>query len=140
MKSEEAVAILASEGRAQVTLKSKDTQFAVVKLPKCLEGPHDTYDRSTNSSRLQHRSRSKNRDGHSSTHDTREGRNQKRIHGATIFIENRNTSKHSPIDMTRLSYPFGAAIHYRSVAFPDRSLVSTDVISERDSTPRPLRP
>jgi len=33
----------------------KDTQFAAVKLPKCLEGPHNTYDRSTNSSRLQHR-------------------------------------------------------------------------------------
>ena len=31
------------------TLKSKDTQFATVKLPKCLEGPHNTYDRSTNS-------------------------------------------------------------------------------------------
>jgi len=25
------------------TLKSKDTQFAAVKLPKCLEGPHNTY-------------------------------------------------------------------------------------------------
>ena len=65
-------------------MKSKDTQFAAVKLPKCLEGPHNTYNRSTNSSRLQHRSRSKSRDGHSSTHDTREGSSQKRIHGATI--------------------------------------------------------
>ena len=27
--------------------KSKDSQFAAVKLPKCLEGPHNTYDRST---------------------------------------------------------------------------------------------
>ena len=34
------------------TLKSKDTQFVIVKLPKCLEGPHNTYDRSTNSSRI----------------------------------------------------------------------------------------
>jgi len=25
-------------------LKSKDTQFVAVKLPKCLEGPHNTYD------------------------------------------------------------------------------------------------
>jgi len=62
----------------------KDTQFAAVKLPKCLEGPHNTYDRSTNSNRMQHRSRSNSRDGHSSTHDTREGSSQKRIHGATI--------------------------------------------------------
>jgi len=52
-------------------IKSKDTQFAVVKLPKFLEGPHNTYDRSTNSSRTNHRSRIKNRDGHSSTHDMR---------------------------------------------------------------------
>ena len=51
----------------------KDTQFAVVKVPKCLEGPHNTYDRSTKSSRMQHRSRSNRRDGHSSTYDTREG-------------------------------------------------------------------
>ena len=36
----------------QETLKSKDTRFAAVKLPKCLEGPHSTYDRFTNSSRL----------------------------------------------------------------------------------------
>ena len=33
---------------------------------------------------MQHRSRSKSRDGHSSAHDTREGSGQKRIHGATI--------------------------------------------------------
>ena len=33
----------------------KDTQFANVKSPKYLEGPHITYDRSTNSSRMQHR-------------------------------------------------------------------------------------
>jgi len=52
--------------------QSTDTQFAAVKLPKCLEGPHNTYDISTNSSRLQHRSRSNSRNGHSSTHDTRE--------------------------------------------------------------------
>jgi len=30
-------------------LKSKDAQFAVVKFPKCLEEPYNTYDRSTNS-------------------------------------------------------------------------------------------
>ena len=65
-------------------MKSTDTQFAAVKLPKCLERPHTTYDRSTNSSRMKHRSRSNSRDGHSSTHDTREGSSQKRIHGATI--------------------------------------------------------
>ena len=34
-----------------------------------------------------------------------------------LFIENRNSSKHPPIDMTRLSYPFGVAIHSRSVIF-----------------------
>jgi len=34
------------------TLKSKDTQFAAVKLPKCLEGPYKSFDRSTNSSRM----------------------------------------------------------------------------------------
>ena len=34
----------------QGRLKSKDTQFAAVKLPKCLEAPYNTYDRSTNSS------------------------------------------------------------------------------------------
>jgi len=45
-------------------------QFAVVKLPKCLEETHNTYDRSTNNSSMQHRSRSNSRDGHSSTHDT----------------------------------------------------------------------
>jgi len=33
-------------------LRSKDTQFAAVELPKCLEGPHNTYNRSTNRSRL----------------------------------------------------------------------------------------
>jgi len=64
--------------------ESLPTQFAAVKLPKCLEGPHNTYDRSTNSSKMQHSSRSNSRDGHSSTHDTREGSSQKRIHGATI--------------------------------------------------------
>jgi len=52
--------------------------------PKCLEGSHNTYDRSTNSSRMQHRSSSNSRDGHSSTHDTRKGSSQKHIHGATI--------------------------------------------------------
>jgi len=36
------------------TLKSKDNQFAAVELPKCLEGPHNTDDRSTKSSRMQH--------------------------------------------------------------------------------------
>ena len=35
----------------------------IVKLPKCLDGPHNTYDRSTNRSRMQHRSRSNTRDG-----------------------------------------------------------------------------
>ena len=59
-------------------MKSKDTHFAVVKLPKCLEGAHNTCDRSTNSSRMQHRSSNNSRDGHSSTHDTREGSSQKR--------------------------------------------------------------
>jgi len=39
-----------------------------VKLPKCLEGPHNTYDRSTNKHSMQHRSISNSRDGHSSTH------------------------------------------------------------------------
>jgi len=57
-------------------LNSKDTQFAVVKLPKCLEGPHNTYDRSTNSSRMQHRRSNNSRDGHNSTHDTRQGSSQ----------------------------------------------------------------
>jgi len=61
--------------------KTPSSQLFAVKLPKCLEGPHNTYDRSTNISRLQHRSRSKNRDGHSSTHglsthDTRESSSQ----------------------------------------------------------------
>jgi len=31
-----------------MTSKSRGTLFAAVKLPKCLEGPHNTYDRSTN--------------------------------------------------------------------------------------------
>jgi len=47
-------------------LKLKDTQFAAVKLPKCLEGPHNIYDRST-SSRMKHRRRRNSRDGHSHT-------------------------------------------------------------------------
>jgi len=68
-------------------LKSKDTQFAAVKLPIYLEGPHNTYDRSTNSSRMQQRSRSNSRDGHSSTHDTREGSSQKRIHKAKSSLK-----------------------------------------------------
>ena len=67
--------------------ESLPTQFAAVKLPKCLEGPHNTYDRSTNSSKMQHSSRSNSRDGHSSTHDTREGSSQKRIHGAKTHVE-----------------------------------------------------
>ena len=33
---------------------------------------------------MKHRSRSNSRDGHSNTHDMREGSSQKRIHGATI--------------------------------------------------------
>ena len=33
---------------------------------------------------MHNRSRSNSRDGHSSTHDTREGSSQARIHGATI--------------------------------------------------------
>jgi len=60
-------------------LKTKDTEFAAVKLPKCLEGPHITCDKSTNRNRVQHRSSSDSRDGHSSTHDTREGSSQMRI-------------------------------------------------------------
>ena len=39
-------------------------------------GVHNTYDRSTNINRMQLRSRSKSRDGHSNTHDTREGSSQ----------------------------------------------------------------
>ena len=58
-------------------MKSKDTHFAAVKLPKCLEGPHITCDKSTNSNRMHHRSSSNSRDEHSSTHDTREGSTQK---------------------------------------------------------------
>ena len=67
------------------------------------------------------------------------GENESRSLIETLFIENRNSSKHPPIDMTGLSYPFGVVITLDLSAFPDRSLVSTDVISERDSTPRPLR-
>ena len=58
-----------------VNLNRYETKVAThIKLPKCLEGPHNTgtnLDRSTNTVGLQHRSRSKSRDGHSSTHDTR---------------------------------------------------------------------
>jgi hypothetical protein len=43
------------------------------------------------------------------------GENESRSGIETLFIENRNSSKHPPIDMTRLSYPFGVAIHSRSV-------------------------
>ena len=68
------------------------------------------------------------------------GENESRSRIETLFIENCNSSKHPPIDMTRLSYPFGVAITLNLSTFRDRSLVSTDVISERDSTPRPLRP
>ena len=62
--------------------------------------------------------------------------------GRTV-LETLGSSHHPPpqdIDMTRLSYPLGVAILSRSVSLSDRSLVSTDIISERDSTPRPLRP
>ena len=38
---------LLSKVPSQLGLKSKDTQFAAFKLPKCLEGPDNTYDRST---------------------------------------------------------------------------------------------
>ena len=68
------------------------------------------------------------------------GENESRSRIETLFIENRNSSKHPPIDITRLSYPFGDAVILNMSTFPDRSLVFTDVISERDSTPRPLRP
>jgi len=44
------------------------------------------------------------------------GENESRSRIETLFIENRNNSKHPPIDMTRLSYPFGVAIHSRSVS------------------------
>jgi len=40
---------------------------------------------------MQHRSRSNSRDGHSSTHDTREGSSQKRIHGAAINGKSKKT-------------------------------------------------
>jgi len=68
------------------------------------------------------------------------GENESRSRIKTLFIENRTSSKHPPIDMTRLSYPFGVWFTLDLSAFPDRSLLSTDVISERDSTPRLLRP
>ena len=72
--------------------------------------------------------------------DTHVAGDESRSRIETLFIENRNSSKHPPIDMTRLSYPSGVDITLNLSTFPDRSLVSTDVISERDSTPRPLRP
>ena len=62
-----------TSARGVETLQSKDTQFAAVKLPKCLEEPYNTCDRSTNSSRMRNRCSSISRDGHSRTHDTREG-------------------------------------------------------------------
>ena len=43
------------------------------------------------------------------------GENDSRSLIKTLFIENRNSSKHPPIDMTRHSYPFGVATHTRSV-------------------------
>ena len=75
-------------------MKSKDTQFATVKLPKCLEGSHNTYDRSTNNIRLQHRTEQEQRWAHSNTHDTREDISQKRIHGTTI------NDTHSPVSFS----------------------------------------
>jgi len=44
------------------------------------------------------------------------GENETRSRIETLFIENRNSSKHFPIDMTRLSYPFGVVIHSKSVS------------------------
>ena len=44
------------------------------------------------------------------------GENEFRSLIETLFIENRNSSKHPPIDMTRLSYPFGVVIDSRSVS------------------------
>jgi len=43
------------------------------------------------------------------------GENESRSRIETLFIENRNSSKHPPIDMMRLTYPFGVDIHSRSV-------------------------
>ena len=40
------------------------------------------------------------------------GENESRSRIETLFIENRNSSKHPPIDMTRLSYPFSAEATY----------------------------
>jgi len=48
-------------------LKSKDNQFAAVKLPKCLERPHN----STKNSRIHHRNINISRDDHSSMHNTK---------------------------------------------------------------------
>jgi len=52
-----------TQSEEYATLKSKDTQFATVKLPKYLEAPHNTYDRSTKTSRMQHRNSTNSRDG-----------------------------------------------------------------------------
>ena len=44
------------------------------------------------------------------------GENEPRSRIETVFIENRNSSEHSPIEMTRLSYPFGVVILFKSVS------------------------
>ena len=51
-------------------MKSKDTQFAAVKLPKCLERPHNTCIESTKNNRMQHRSINISRDDHIISHST----------------------------------------------------------------------
>jgi len=60
-----------------VSLVEKCEYIPGVKLPKCLEW-HNTYDRGTNSSRMQNRKNSNN------THDTREGSCQTRIHAGSV--------------------------------------------------------
>ena len=55
-----------------------------MKLPKCLEGSHITYDKSINNSRMQHRSSSNSRNRPGSTHDTREGSSQKCMNATRI--------------------------------------------------------
>jgi len=49
-----------SQQEDQETLKSKDTQFAVIKPPKCLERPHN----STKNNRKQYRNINISRDDH----------------------------------------------------------------------------
>ena len=44
------------------------------------------------------------------------GEHEARSRIETLFLENRNSSKHPPIDMTRLSYPFGVVIPSKSIS------------------------